>query len=362
MITVTIVNIIAVFFASLVRKNQFKYGLEVAFIIIAIFLSLRYDFGNDYMAYYKMFYDVGNLDWILQNWNGDVIVEGSREIGWVFMCWLFKPIGFFGMVAVLSCFQCWVYYQFIKRYVPKELYWFAILVYVFSAGLMLTHSSMMRQGLSVALFVLSTNYIFNKKWLIAAFLIFIAYTFHKSAMILFPFIFIGYLKNININKTWQIALIILYIVLVTLAPQFQDSFVAIALILGNDDYIKYYNSGTVAYSFGLGGILNYIILAIILFSINKQDILIKSLFLIFIIGQFTLPLAIIAPGAGRLNFYFSIFSIAVYPLIYYHFKNSFLKYPILGIILLLIFYSYFEFFQSEIWIDKFSTYQTIFSA
>ena len=137
-VTVAFVGVIAMFFASLPRKS-FKYGLEVAWIIIGIFLAIRYDFGNDYLGYLDGFNYINS--WA----TFQIYEEMHAEPGWQLLCYLFRPLGFFAMVAVLTLFECYVIYRLIKAYVPERYYWLSIFLYVFTPSMMLIGASMMRQ-------------------------------------------------------------------------------------------------------------------------------------------------------------------------------------------------------------------------
>lgn len=73
-----------------------------------------------------------------------------------------QTIRLFSLVIVLTAFEISVYYWFIKKYIPKEWYWFAVFIYVFNPNFMLTQSSMMRQTLAMCIVLLSIPYIYKK--------------------------------------------------------------------------------------------------------------------------------------------------------------------------------------------------------
>ena len=88
MFATLIISIIAVIFAWYSRFQNTKYGgLEISFILLTIFMSIRYNFGNDYQLY---------LDGFLQtarNVNIDVN-DDYFEIGWLFLYCTFLLINF----------------------------------------------------------------------------------------------------------------------------------------------------------------------------------------------------------------------------------------------------------------------------
>ena len=145
MIAVAIFNIIVVFFAYQARHKRTEFFLKVSFGLIFLFLALRYDYGNDYSAYLKGFLEVNRVETI------DYFDKYLHfDPGWIFLCRIFWPFGFFAMMAVLALFNCFVYYRFIRKYVPPVYYWFAVFLYVFNPYFMLVHSSAMRQSLAIS--------------------------------------------------------------------------------------------------------------------------------------------------------------------------------------------------------------------
>ena len=137
----------------------------------------------DYMGYYRIL-NLQNLI-LLFNYCGTLY----GEIGWLILCWMFKQFGFYVMVAFLALFSCLLYYRFFINYVPANFYWLAIFLYIFNPGLMLLHTTAMRQSISIALFLLSIEYIVKKDVIRYILIIGFASLFHKSALVLLPFIF-----------------------------------------------------------------------------------------------------------------------------------------------------------------------------
>jgi len=99
MIATIILGIFAVSFAFLAKYKNFRYGLEISFFLIFLFLALRYNFGNDYQSYFRCFNEITNSSKIDLNYMqyGRVI-----EPGWIILCWLFKPFGFYWLIAFHS--------------------------------------------------------------------------------------------------------------------------------------------------------------------------------------------------------------------------------------------------------------------
>ena len=90
MIAVTIVNIVAVLLTFLSRYKNFRYGFEIAILVLIIFFGVRYNYGNDYPGYYDMFNEINSYHTL-------TIALGNMGIedGWIVLNRLFAPLGFY---------------------------------------------------------------------------------------------------------------------------------------------------------------------------------------------------------------------------------------------------------------------------
>ena len=353
MIIVAIFNIIVVFFAYLARYKNCDFSLKVSFFLIFLFLALRYDYGNDYSSYLEKFLDLNSKDSI------DYFDESWRvEPGWLFLCRLFKPLGFFTMVAFLAAFNCFVYYRFIKKYVSPVYYWFAVFLYVFDPGFMLTDSSAMRQSLAICLFLIAIDYLNNKDTLRYFLCIGLASLFHNSALVLLPLYFLG-IFDWKINKITAISLYATYLILFLYGASFMPVL---------NDFISIYFSryeiyeGSTEVGTGLGLILNSVLFGFVLYYEPFQNKQMSFLFKIVILSYLIIPLSLGLPMLTRVGMYFQPAIIIVFPVIISSIKNSILKIAVLGIMVVLALYTFYGFFNSEIFGKAFSTYKTILSA
>lgn len=366
MIHFFIAGILAVLLAYLdrFRDKGFKYGLEMAFGILIIFLSIRYNFGNDYIPYIEGFQKISNYFTFSDILNfkelKDFTSDEHFELGWIILNILCKPIGFFGMVVVLTAFQCFVYYKLIKRYVAKEWYFLSVFIYVFTYNFMLVQASMMRQSLAISLFLVSINYIFRKKYITSLIIILIACQFHRTALILLPFCF---MNVINFKITPKISLIILFFsILFSIFPNlFSNIFSSFVL--------KYYSSQEFyLYSYECEDFSDvfrftaYLILFTYLLYYSKylegDNLLLSKLLIISFLFYF---IEGINP-VGRLSMYFNIFEILVYSIILNKKINNYINILLILLIFLIKMRGIYMFFNSEVWIGTYMHYQTIFSS
>lgn len=357
MFATVIISFIAILLALLARFQKSKYGwLEMAFILLTIFMSIRFNFGNDYRSYLDLFLEIGkynyeNLDFV------------RTEIGWTFLCWIFQPIGFFGMIIVLTIFEYIVIYRLIKKYIPKDWYWFSVLIFTLNTNNMLVFGSMMRQFLAMCIFILAVEFIIKKRWVIAILLVLLASLFHTSALVLLPFSFFGYL-NISLTRKkaliWLSIYLLLYFVAVKLLGNYLINFIALEQF---EKYEVYVGVEKERVDTGIGVIFNMILYAFLIFHQKYQTKNMKIIFMLFAVSVFFYMFADIAPLIGRLGYYFSIFSMICFPWLFKVIKNNLLKYSLMMAFVIIMVKSFISFFDpTGIWYNSFYTYQTIFSA
>jgi hypothetical protein len=356
MIETLLISFIAIFFAWIARFQKSKFGgLEIAFIILTLFMSIRYNFGNDYAGYLEKFLIIGKYS------SFDTEFE-HLEIGWIFLCYIFQPIGFFGMIIVLTIFEYAVIYRLIKKNVTKDWYWLSVVIFTLNTSHMLIFSSMMRQFLAMCIFILAAEYIIKKQWIFAVILVILASTIHSSALVLIPFVFFGYIGLTLTRKKaiiWFGIYLLLHFIAVELLSDYVFSFLAIDQFAKYELYIGQEKEG---FKTGFGVIFNLVLYAFLLFHQEYQSKKMKIIFLLFATYAFFYVLMDIAPILGRLGYYFSVFSIICYPWLFKVIKEDFLKYTLVIVYFIIICKSFFDFFDpTGIWHKSFYNYQTIFS-
>lgn len=384
MLVVIVVGIMAVLFAYIAQLKRLRFCLKISFLVIFLFLALRYNYGSDYPAYFDIFFSLNKfrLEDIKDIWMQTFVfsIIGSDnpalqlgvgnpsniELGWQALCLLFQPLGFFAMVAALALFNCMVYYYFIKKYVPPAYYWFAVFLYVFTPELMLFNLSGMRQSVAISIFLLSINYIYKKDFLRYALLIFLATLFHTSAIILLPVYLLGVLNfKIDIPKAIVIfALFALLFLLKGPLSQVMSSFISTYAV----KYEVYDNPGVMRT--GLGIVLYAIIMIILLLYDRYQSKEMSLLFKIATLSIFVIPFTLILQMISRIGMYFQpVLFVAAYPFILLKMDKFFPKssllarYSFIVIIAFWIIYMFWTFMNSpEEWMMSFRSYDTIFSS
>ena len=352
MLIVSLTNFLAVLFAYQARNKKDEVFLKFSFIIIFLFLALRYNYGNDYVNYLEGFYEIND--------SGVSFFSNEHhfEPGWFLLCRLFEPLGFFAMVAVLAAFNCFVYYRFIHRYVPQNYYWLAVFLYVFNPQIMLVHSSAMRQSLAIAIFLFAFDYLSRKDIIKYFACISIAVCFHTTAVVLLPFFIFG-LYNLKIKKRTSICIFSLFIFLFVFSKSIEQN-IGLIINIFFEKYSVYNESSELGTGFGL--IFNAVLLLIILHSARPWDYIKSKLAMIAIIGYLFLPLGLVIMMLARVGMYFQPFTLAVFPIILSKSKSSLFRTSLIVSLIAMTMYLYTSFFKSEVWIDAFATYTTIFSS
>jgi hypothetical protein len=353
MIATLLLGIISVLFAYLAQYRNFQGGLKVAYTLIFLFLALRFNFGNDYKAYLEAFYSVNYYGKV------DIFDETNQfEPAWTLLNRLFKPFGFFAMTAVLAAFHSFVFYRFIKKYLPVKYYWIAVFLYVFSPGFLLVMSTAMRQSVAITLFIFSIDYIFSKNALKYYLCIALASLFHTSAIVLIPVYFLGF---VNWRIKWISGIIIIsFFTSILFFRSYITSRVNQFIINYIPDYGIY--EGGAELGSGLGFAYTLLLFIMVLIYDRFQTKETALIFKLSIISFLILPLGFIIQLIGRVGMYFSPATLIVYSAIYSNLKKSSYKLVFIVLLIFITLYSFFQFFNSDIYKVAFGTYHTIFSA
>nr|WP_315143954.1 EpsG family protein [uncultured Flavobacterium sp.] len=348
---VIITNLLATFFAFLESKKILKNGLILTFVVLFLFLSIRYDFGNDYISYVNIFKEISE---------GTIKIDfedsNAIEIGWVYLCKLFIPFGFYSMVAFLALANCFVFFHFVKKYVPVKYYWISIFIYLFNPFLFLVESSSMRQTTALLLFLYSIEFIINRNFFKFIGIIILASLIHKSAIILLPTYFI--VSPGMITKK----IISIYVSL------FVFTFLFGEIIFNTiNPYINLYFNKYSVYSetieeakfgTGLGFLVLIFFFGSLLYYSNGET---GKLTVILKMGLFyyaIYPFCIYFPMFGRVQMYFQPIIIITMPLLIQKIENPIYKKVFIFIIIFYYLYIFIEFFNTSLW-SSFNVYKTI---
>lgn len=354
-------SLIALLLTYLESTNQIKGGMKWGFVIVTILGMIHYDYGNDYMSYYDIYKQVTFYRFDLSK-----ILAGEYfvEPGWVLLCFFFKPIGgFFMMVAVLNLVQNFLVYRSIKNYVEKRWWPLAMFIYLFSTSLYLMNFSMMRQGFVICVFLGLWPLIKEKKWFWAAPILWLCSFVHTSALVLIPFAFAG-LVPMGKGKIWASVYILFYLALWFNGTMLNDIFMSFMSVEEFEEYAKSYSRDNNTMKLGLGFVMNiipFILGMLYLWDADGEHSFAEKLVVSIALCSFVItPFASIIPLIVRLGMYFGVYQIIAMPLIYKNLKRKDIQWALLSLFVLMWAYDYLIFFKSPVWIEKFTTFKTIF--
>ena len=304
-------------------KNAQIVFYSVAFLIPFVFLSIRYDIGNDYQNYVDYFYKIARGDivpkepgYILVNY---LISEFNLNVQWLFVFFGFGFI-YFGYKAL-----------------PKD--GFALGVFLFISTMYLYEGfSAIRQGLAIVIMGYALKYVYEKHFLAYFFWAVIAMMFHLITAVLLLIIYP--IVDRKINKNITIFLVIFFFFMI----QFTNIAQSLLALVGNlvPQYAWYVNSVFIeeaTTSNGLVGPLIKVSIAILIFF-SKDKVIEKyqyanialNMYLLYIIAYiFHLKISIF----GRVEHVF-IFSMVLS--IVYFLKSFEVKGRVIVMYVILLFY------------------------
>ncbi|MBM3418370.1 MAG: EpsG family protein [Bacteroidetes bacterium] len=360
-----ILVIFAVFFTWLQQVGAMKNGMKLSYFLVFLFLALRYDYGNDYSSYFNGYLRLQSLQ------DEDFYFKGN-EVGWLYLNYFFKyvfgDIGFHIMLANIAAFTCFVLYRLTTKYIPPKYYAFAIALLLLESNNILVLSSAMRQSIAVGIFLLSFDYLLQRKYLYYFAGIVLASFFHTSALI---FIVLIVLNIVN----WRIYLPYVFLVffgLFFLLNNLDYIFDQVNVLLESQEsvYLAYLIQGKEKNKYGLGFAL-YVFIYLSVLIVNRKthyNIEQNTIVKIVIVMLFLSILGIAVQMAGRLSFYIFPLVVTAYSLTLLNLeKFKFDRTPIfsrLSILIIVVFFTYqnYMFWQSEVYSPYFLEYKTIFQS
>lgn len=355
--TILLLSSLAVFISFFARFKQTKHALELSFLIIFLFTALRYNYGTDYLSYFNIFEEAIEYSSIFSiefdNFNSEPF--------WIIICYLFKPIGFYGMIMVITAFFCYTYYSLIVKYVPQKYFWLAVFIYVFFYNIMLIQFSAIRQGLSIAIFINSLKYLVdNKKPTKYIFSILIAGFIHSSAFFMLVFV-IFFIPKVQKSKSIGYFILLSFFILLLFGQLIYNYIPQFLIVFTGDRYIGWFESDIDSMTTIQGSILWTVLIFIVIIYSRFQSDTIKILFYLCSIFFLVYPLTVLAFLSDRMGYYFAPLCIVVFPYILTTEKNKIRRALLLGFFLIFVLYNFFKFFTLDYVIEGYSNYQTIFS-
>lgn len=351
-----IVILLTTFFCWQDSKSKNNKGLIVSAIIISVYGGLRFGYGSDYPSYMMVYNQLSSYS-ITDNFS-----YIRTEIGWNLLNVICQPIGFFGMVIVITTFETIVIYRFIGKYVDPKYHWFANICYTFNTSMMLLGFSMMRQFMAMCIVLLAIDYVIKKKWLIAIPIVAIAGLFHSSAYVFIPVCFIGYLGEKKLSESWIAVLSFIIVLFYFFGGPILELILPNMLVLDafeeyGESYVKYGGEGVSMFS--ISRIYVVLLFIFLMTQIGKFDLNERNLSLIYSVSVLLGSLISVNAMAGRVNMYFSVIGIVALSFIIKYLKDTSMKVAFVSVYIIFLMYRFVVFFNTPIW-ESFLHYHTIF--
>lgn len=346
-----IVAIVLAYIGGFEKKHH--YSLTLAFVLLTVFLSLGYYWGNDVEHYEERFLNYTSSGISPFNFSEYDIMARS-EFGFVLINLLCKPIGFWGMRAILFSVENAIILYFIIKHVDKKWYWLAVFVYVFNPDFWVLSSSMMRQWLAICLCLLSADFLSRGKIIRYVLLVLLASTIHQTALVCFlflPLYFVSRKASVGMVVAFVLGLLFLFV----FSSYFRD-YIELWINVG-EVYSVYSNETTGVGITAIGRLIIFIILLYLAIKQHSREAFFNWMVLLYSI---TLPLLSYSQLASRIGLYFTIGTITVYPSFGSVIKvDKVYKHALLLVVCVYLLYMFYIFFNSPTYQSSFYNYRII---
>lgn len=167
------------------------------------------------------------------------------------------------------------------------------------------------------------------------------------------------------GKIWASVYILFYLALWFNGTMLNDIFMSFMSVEEFEEYAKTYSTDNNTMKLGLGFVMNiipFILGMLFLWHADEGHSFAEKLVVSIALVSFVItPFASILPMIGRLGMYFDSYQMIAMPLIYKNLKRKYVQRLLLFLFVFMLAYSYLIFFKNPVWIEKFTTFKTIFS-
>ena len=352
-----IIGFCAVFLSFLARYKKFQFCFPLAFLILFLFLSLGYEWGNDVPSYHYFWEQYTDVNYSFLDFNNFKDLNEKNEFVWVSLCILCKPLGFYGFRALLFFIENYILYRFISKKVNRNWYWLAMMVYIFNPFFLVLSSSMMRQWLAICISLVAIECFIEKKTSTSIGLIIFTFFIHRSVcVVFFILLFLSLLR-----KQDKYSMTIFCVIVVTYFA-ISNSFVHfIATWLASEDVYSNYSGAASQSGIGITSIGKVIIYLFLFLSANSLPDNRREMLKIPILYCFILPFLSYSTVAARMGFYYTIYTIFAYPIFMHKLKKKIaIKFILLSLVIVYTLYSSYIFFVDPIYKPYYFVYRNLF--
>lgn len=320
MLPYLIVLTFIVFWIGLEQKALNRKSFWLPLMVLALFSGVRsFRVGTDSGSYTRKFTNSSlDLDYFS--------FEKGVEFGYQLFEYglLHLTTNYFWLFFLTGLIVVYCYLHIIKIYSVN--YWYSVFLFI-TLGTYTFFFNGLRQGLAMAVFVLSLPYLFEKRLIIYILICLFASLFHVTALIMIPFYF---LVNIRVKVFYKI---LISFTISLLASKFFITYASVS----NERYETYgeisEESGGLL-TLGFHVTLTFIIYIVsYIYKIKNEDF--TKLYTFYATGVvFIIPIAMLgtmASGPQRILYYFTWSLILLLPAVIVRINNKFIYIMSLGL-------------------------------
>lgn len=324
---ILIVGMLLIFYSILAKK----YSLAIGMFFVLLIMGFQEGLQTDYPCYLETFQTGGAG---LNNWS-DTTKDSELSYIWLTQ-FCSKIMNFHEFVLLTSIVQCLAMGLMIKNFAVKVYNSFGVLLVFFTTNIMLLQMTAMRQGYAVDCLLFAYYFLGKgKRWWSILFVL-IAYGFHNSSLVVIPFYLVLWLLLVVKHERAGIPSIDKASCIKKNPKGFGSAFIAVCLLLTfylikyvffasyinpilqgleifvYSGYLDQFEKNT-GISWWILLYHSIMIFVVTLYLKNESNLFLRYMALLIIVGFF---LSIGTFGFGnlmRINMFFVIFSIVVYP-------------------------------------------------
>lgn len=368
------VGILLIIVSFATRKS--KYAPLIGFAFVFLIMGFQSNVEGDYMSYMEDYN---------QMFSGGAAESRTFEDEPIFP-FLFKFFSLFSpwwlFVIFISLFQTSILIRLVEKYSPKQNQFIAAILFFFTFNMMLLQMKAMRQAFAIELMVLAIMEIDKATrmkaksripW-IAILVASMAYFTHNSAALMFPFLLLFYIvkrhpealthsgNSIIFPIIVTCAYLFLYVIKVTFLNQYLIGF---AMLDEDFRLARYLGEEELENQFDISWLIvmyDAVIVFLVAWSYKFADSKMRVFSWISIVAAFFDMLFFGIGSLVRMQMYFVVYNLVVYPHVAVHIRKKFGNIAVLVFIVFLLGYAIKTSYPWIIGVDngRFGTYQFVF--
>lgn len=170
---ITLIAILLCLIPNSKKNRRKKWFLPLSFMVITVFLAIRYNYGLDYPSYLELF----------SRGATSTSYRGDSEVLFYRMMHLFPH--FYQFVIAYTVLIMGMLFLMVRKYCNEKYYAFFIIMFMLMPAMCLNLMSAMRSSMAACVIWLGIYlfYLKQKRWILYMMIIVVASGFHLSALV-----------------------------------------------------------------------------------------------------------------------------------------------------------------------------------